>query len=93
MYAVSVMSNTSPSPAPDHGPREPAPGTPRLVLMVTAVALAAVGLLCLTAVLVTAFLQGDVWPGFMAGAYFCLPIAFVLMIALVISGVRARRRT
>lgn len=61
-------------------------------MMVTAVVLAAVGLLSLTGVLVTAFLQGDVWPGFMAGAYFCLPIAFVLMIALVLSGVRARRR-
>ncbi len=86
------MSNTSPSPTPDHGSREPAPGKPRLVLMVAAVLLAAVGLLCLTAVLVTAFLQGEVWPGFMAGAYFFLPIAFVLMMGLVISGVRARRR-
>ncbi|GAA1133990.1 hypothetical protein GCM10009582_34520 [Arthrobacter flavus] len=92
MYAVSVMENTSPHPLPDHGSNTPERNLPRLILMVTAVALAIIGLLSLTAVLITAFLQGTVWPGFVAGAYVCLPVAFVLMILMVISGIRARRR-
>jgi len=60
--------------------------------MIAAVVLAAIGLLSLAAVLVTAFLQGTVWPGFVAGAYVCLPVAFVLMMLMVISGIRARKR-
>ena len=86
------MANTSPHPLPDPGSRTPGRNLPRLVLMMTAVALAGVGLLCLAAVLITAFLQGTVWPGFVAGAYVCLPAAFVLMILMVISGIRARKR-
>ncbi|MHA7275403.1 hypothetical protein [Arthrobacter sp. HLT1-21] len=86
------MANTSPHPLPDHGSRAPGRNLPRLALMVTAVVLAAVGLLCLAAVLVTAFLEGTVWPGFVAGAYVCLPVAFILMMLLVISGIWARKR-
>lgn len=86
------MANTSPHPPPDHGSSAPERSLPRLILMVTAVTLAIIGLLSLAAVLITAFLQGTVWPGFVAGAYVCLPVAFVLMILMVISGIRARRR-
>ncbi|WP_026551698.1 hypothetical protein [Arthrobacter sp. H20] len=86
------MANTSPHHLPDHSPHGPERNLPRLVLMIAAVVLAAIGLLSLAAVLVTAFLQGTVWPGFVAGAYVCLPVAFVLMMLMVISGIRARKR-
>ncbi|MUK02534.1 hypothetical protein GM708_11730 [Vibrio cholerae] len=89
-------------PAPST-PIDPAPGSPargaedssrgRLVVMVLAVAFAAAGLLSLAAILVTALLQGSVWPGFVLATYFCLPIAFLLMVTLVLWSVVSRRRS
>ncbi len=89
-------------PAPS-APIDPAQGRPaggaedssrgRLVVMVFAVALAAVGLLSLAAILLTALLQGAVWPGFVVATYFCLPIAFLLMVSLVLWSVVSRRRS
>ncbi|RJT77356.1 hypothetical protein D6T63_15180 [Arthrobacter cheniae] len=58
-----------------------------------AVVFAAIGLVSLAAILATAFLQGTVWPGFVLASYFCLPIAFLLMAALVVWSVLARRRS
>lgn len=65
----------------------------RLVVMVAAVGLAAVGLLSLAAILLTAFLQGEVWPGFVLATYVCLPVAFLLMVSLVVRSFLARRRS
>lgn len=102
LYAVSVMSmnvhSNTPAGVPPKSQPAPAAGHrtgsrgPRLVLTVLAVSVALIGLLSLAAVLVTAFLQGEVWPGFVAGAYVCLPVAFLLMTALVLAGVRSRGR-
>jgi hypothetical protein len=68
-------------------------GRGRIVLTVLAVAFAVIGLLSLGAILVTAFFQGTVWPGFVLASYFCLPIAFLLMAALVVWSVVVRRRS
>ncbi|OUM40748.1 hypothetical protein B8W74_14815 [Arthrobacter agilis] len=64
-----------------------------MIVMILAVAFAIVGLLSLAAILATAFVQGTVWPGFVLASYFCLPTAFLLMVALVVWSVIGRRRT
>lgn len=86
------------SPTSDQPLRNAAPGAgtegssrSRFLVMVLAVAFAAVGLLSLAAILATAFLGGTVWPGFVLATYFCLPIAFLLMISLVVWSAIARR--
>ncbi|MHA7239754.1 hypothetical protein [Arthrobacter sp. TMS1-12-1] len=87
-------------PASDH-PGDPAvpdgrtgmPSRGRSLTMVLAVTFAGIGLLSLAAILVTAFLQGTVWPGFVLASYFCLPIAFLLMVSLLIWSVVSRRNT
>ncbi len=63
------------------------------MVMVLAVVFAGIGLLSLAAILTTAFLQGTVWPGFVLATYLCLPIAFLLMMSLVLWSVRTRRRS
>ena len=63
------------------------------VLLIAAVALAAAGLLSLAAVLVSAWLGVQPWQGFMAAAYLCLPLGFLLMIASVVIGVISRGRS
>jgi hypothetical protein len=65
----------------------------RRALMVLAVVFAVIGLVSLAAILLTAFLQGSVWPGFVLATYFCLPIAFLLMGAVVVSSAVSRRRS
>ncbi|MBG6225784.1 hypothetical protein IWX63_002367 [Arthrobacter sp. CAN_A2] len=77
--------------APDGGPGTPSHG--RLLVMVLAVAFAGVGLVSLIAILATAFLQGTVWPGFVLASYFCLPIAFLLMVSLLIRSAISRRNS
>lgn len=96
------MIPDDPAPSPSAA-KTPSAGAPRgatersspgrLVVMVLAVALAVVGLLSLAVILVTAFLQGTVWPGFVLVTYFCLPIAFLLMVSLVVWSVISRRRS
>ena len=76
-----------PAPAPAAPPRW------RTVLTIAAVACAALGLASLVAVLGTAWLQAAVWPGFVAGTIIFLPLGFLLMCALVLSGVITRRRS
>lgn len=78
------------SPAAD---RAESPSGVRLTIMVLAVVFAVAGLASLVAILATAFLQGTIWPGFVLATYFCLPIAFILMMSLVILSVRSRRRS
>ncbi len=93
---------TPDEPIPHRAADQPTDGAPsgvetssraRLAVMVLAVGLAGVGLLSLAAILVTAFFQGTVWPGFLLTAYFCLPIAFLLMVSLVIRSVITRGRS
>lgn len=84
-------------PAANDGaaPVNEAQGTRRSgrVLLIAAVTLAAVGLVSLVAVLVSAWLGSQPWPGFMAAAYFCLPLGFLLMLASVVGGVISRGRS
>lgn len=93
---------TTDEPMPRRAADQPTDGPPsgverssraRLAVMVLAVGLAGVGLLSLAAILVTAFSQETVWPGFVVAAYFCLPIAFLLMVSLVIRSAITRRRS
>lgn len=65
----------------------------RLVLLIAAVALAVTGLLSLLAVLLSAWVGTEAWPGFMAAAYFCLPLGFLLMIVSVVVSLVSRRRS
>lgn len=92
LYAVSVMtpshSSVPSAAAPRQGPR-----SWRTVLTIAAVACAALGLASLVAVLLSAWLQGAVWPGFVAASYVFLPLGFLLMCSLVIGAVINRRRS
>lgn len=63
------------------------------VLMILAVSLAVIGLVALAAILVSALLGWTVWPGFVLASYFCLPVAFLLMAALVVRAALRRRRS
>lgn len=91
-----------PDESPHGTPSTPASARPtapeqssrgRAGLTVLAGTLAAVGFLALVAILLTAFLQREVWPGFVLATYVCLPVAFLLMIALVVMSFISRRRS
>ena len=90
--APSRRSVGAPAERDGEVPGGPA-GRGRLVLSVAAVACAVIGLIALAAILLTAFLGGTVWPGFVLASYFCLPIAFLLMATLVVLSALARRRS
>ncbi len=102
MYAVSVMSHSPEHDSPEDTPPRPGPPRPdagrstgwgRGGVAVLAFVVASLGLICLMAVLITAFLGGEVWRGFIAGAYIFLPAGFLLMTALLIANVNKRRRS
>lgn len=54
--------------------------------------LALAGLACLAALLLQALRGESIWPSLTAGAFYALPLAFLLMCGLVIDGIRRRRR-
>lgn len=85
------MTPDLPAPRPDADADRPSGA--RFVILVAAVVFASLGILSLAAILVTAFLQGPVWPGFVLGTYVCLPLAFLLMALLIIVSAIERRRT
>lgn len=64
----------------------------RLVLLVAAVVFALVGLLSLAAVLLSAWVGAEPWPGFVSAAYFCLPFGFLLMILTLVLSLFSRVR-
>jgi hypothetical protein len=64
----------------------------RSALTVLAAVSAAVGFLALAAILLTALLGRGVWPGFVLTTYVCLPLSFLLMVALVVGSFVSRRR-
>ena len=82
-------ANDASGPTGDHAQAQRG----RLVLLVAAVALAVIGLLSLMAVLLSAWIGTEPWPGFMAAAYFFLPLGFLLMIVSVVASVISRGRT
>lgn len=65
----------------------------RLALLIAAVALAVLGLLSLVAVLLSAWIGAEPWPGFVTAAYFFLPLGFLLMIISVVVNVVSRGRS
>ncbi len=65
----------------------------RMLLTIAAVTCAVLGLVSLLAILGTAWLQGTVWPGFVAAAMIFLPLGFLLMCALVVGAALSRRRS
>jgi uncharacterized membrane protein YqjE len=93
-----IPNEPAPRPSSEHLQQDTGGGSGqssrlRRTLMVLAVAFAALGLVSLAAILLTAFLQGAVWPGFVLATYFCLPIAFLMMAAAVVSSAISRRRS
>jgi hypothetical protein len=91
-----IPKKPAPTPSqnqPGQGRRSGLSSRARLTLPVLAVVFAGIGLLSLAAILLTALLQGTVWPGFVLAAYFCLPIAFLLMVSVVVRSVLSRRRS
>ncbi|THJ66683.1 hypothetical protein E8P82_06970 [Arthrobacter echini] len=79
-----------PPTAPESADR---PKRARFVLMVCAVGFAVIGLASLAAILVSAFFDWTIWPGFVLVSYFFLPIAFVLMCSLILLSAISRRRS
>jgi hypothetical protein len=90
------MDTSTPSTGrtPHRTPHRSAPEGPRWRRILTGAAalLAVVGLLCLGVVVLSGLRSESVWPGFAAGAFYALPVAFLLMAGLVIDGIRRRRR-
>lgn len=74
--------------APVHSKRSPL----RVVMTVLAGILAVAGVGSLAALLLEAFRGEVIWPGFAAGAFYALPVAFLLMAGLVIDSIVRRRR-
>ena len=64
----------------------------RVLLAVLAGVLAVAGVASLAALLLEALSGGIIWPGFAAGAFYALPVAFLLMAGLVIDSIVRRRR-
>ncbi|WP_066301782.1 hypothetical protein [Arthrobacter luteolus] len=64
----------------------------RLVLTVVAAVLAVAGVASLGLLLLEALRGAEIWPGFAAGAFYALPVAFLLMAGLVIDSIVHRRR-
>ena len=82
------------TPSAGRTPHRTAPEGPRWrrVLTGAAALLAVVGLLCLAVVVLSGLRSESIWPGYAAGAFYALPVAFLLMAGLVIDGIRRRRR-
>jgi hypothetical protein len=82
-----------PDAAAAQNPSRPAESGALHRLLVTAtIVLLLAGLASLGAILAGAMAGTEVWTGFMGLAWFCFPLAFVLMVLLVAGSVRRRRR-
>ena len=64
----------------------------RLLATTLAAVLAVAGVVSLAALLLEALRGETVWPGFAAGAFYALPLAFLMMAGLVIDSIVRRRR-
>ena len=79
---------------PEQTPRRPEKaGRPARFLAAVAGVLAVFGLGTLAAVLILALQGQSVAPWLVGAAYFALPLAFLLMAASVINGIRRRRKS
>ena len=82
------MSGTVPA---QNAPRPAESGALHRVLVFSAVVLLLAGLGSLGVILAGAMAGTPVWTGFMGLAWFCFPIAFVLMVLLIVGSIRRRR--
>ncbi|MEB7503828.1 hypothetical protein [Arthrobacter koreensis] len=64
----------------------------RLAATALAAVLAVAGVASLAALLLEALRGEVIWPGFAAGAFYALPLAFLIMAGLVIDSIVRRRR-
>ena len=84
------MSGTVPA---QNAPRPAESGALHRVLVFSAVVLLLAGLGSLGVILAAAMAGTPVWAGFLGLAWFCFPIAFVLMLLLMAASIRRRRRS
>ena len=83
-----------PATVPAHNASRPAEsGALHRVLVLAAVVALLVGLGSLGVILAGAMAGTEVWTGFLGLAWFCFPIAFVLMVLLVAGSIRRRRHS
>jgi hypothetical protein len=82
------MSGTVPA---QNAPRPAESGALHRVLVFSAVVLLLAGLGSLGVILAGAMTGTPVWTGFLGLAWFCFPIAFVLMVVLMAGSIRRRR--
>lgn len=93
--ASQPSGSTPPAAAKAGGPSGTVPqrrSPLRGLLAAVAGFLALVGVASLAALLLQALRGEAIWPGLAAGAFYALPLAFLLMCGLVIDGIRRRRR-
>ncbi|MFT4471346.1 hypothetical protein ACMX2H_15695 [Arthrobacter sulfonylureivorans] len=74
-----------------NAPRPAESGALHRVLVFAAIAVLLAGLGSLGVILAGAMAGTPVWTGFMGLAWFCFPIAFVLMVLLMAGSIRRRR--
>lgn len=74
-----------------NAPRPAESGVLHRVLVFAAIAVLLAGLGSLGVILAGAMAGTQVWTGFMGLAWFCFPVAFVLMVLLMASSIRRRR--
>ena len=88
------MEHLGPTPANSRANGAENPKRSPLRTLVTALAglLAVAGVGSLAALLLEALKGEVIWPGFAAGAFYALPLAFLMMAGLVIDSIVRRRR-
>ncbi|MBF4993432.1 hypothetical protein ITX31_04805 [Arthrobacter gandavensis] len=93
------MEHLGPTPADNAAAGTPVQGAAsgrrspfRTLATTLAAVLAVAGVGSLAALLLEALRGEAVWPGFAAGAFYCLPLAFLMMAGLVIDSIVRRRR-
>ncbi|MER2134776.1 MAG: hypothetical protein ABS910_08880 [Arthrobacter sp.] len=74
------------------GAEKPKRSPLRMLLTALAGLLAVAGVASLAALLLEALKGEVIWPGFAAGAFYALPLAFLMMAGLVIDSIVRRRR-
>ena len=88
------MEHLGPTPANSRtdGPEKSTRSALRMLLTALAGVLAVAGVGSLAALLLEALRGEVIWPGFAAGAFYALPLAFLMMAGLVIDSIVRRRR-
>lgn len=88
------MEHLGPTPSNNRagGGEKPTRSPGRMLFTALAGMLAVAGVVSLAALLLEALRGEVIWPGFAAGAFYALPLAFLMMAGLVIDSIVRRRR-